>query len=92
MKKARTKQTSTLSPVAVESIADLAVGTADDFNNILTTIMGACSLIDRENLSQAELVKCVALILASAERAARLSNTLMLVATEGRPKKSNLDT
>lgn len=92
MKKTRTKQPSTLSPVAVESIADLAAGTADDFNNILTTIMGACSLIDRENLSQAELVKCVALILASAERAAHLSNTLMLVATEGRPKKSNLDT
>lgn len=92
MKKTRTKQTSTLSPVAVESIADLAAGTADDFNNILTTIMGACSLMDRDNLSQAELLKCVALILASAERAAVLSGTLMLVATEGRLKKSNFNT
>lgn len=91
MKKTCTKKIPLLPPVAPESIAALAAEIADDFNNILTTIMGACSLIDRDDLTNTELLKCVTLILASAERAADLSNTLMLVATDGRPKKSNFN-
>ena len=90
MKKSRTKQIP-LVPAAPESIAALAAGIADDFNNILTTIMGACSLINKHNLTNDELLKCVALILASAERATVLSSTLMLVATKELPKKSNFN-
>ena len=59
----------------------LAGGMADDFNNILTTVMGACSLIDRDDPANEELLQYVALIRASAEHAANLSNRLMHVGT-----------
>ena len=64
-------------------MASLAGGMADDFNNILTTVMGACSLIDGENAASGELLQCVALIRASAEHAADLSGRLMHVGTSG---------
>ena len=64
-----------------ESVAVLAGGMADDFNNILTTVMGACSLIDREDPGNNELLQYVAIIRASAERAAALSNELMLASS-----------
>ena len=54
---------------------------ADEFNNILTTVMGACSLIDRDNPVNGELMKYVALIRASAEHAADLSGRLMQAGT-----------
>ena len=60
-----------------ESLAALAGGMADDFNNILTTVMGACSLIDKHDPGNGELLQCVALIRASAEHAAALSDRLM---------------
>ena len=91
MKKSRTRHTTAPAPQAPDLMFALAAGMADDFNNILTTIMGACSLIDRDDLTKAELLKCTALIQASAEHAADLSGTLMLVATEVLPKKSNLN-
>ena len=78
MKKSRTKHTTTPPTEIPESLAALAGGMADDFNNILTTVMGACSLIDREDPGNNELLKYVAIIRASAERAAALSNRLML--------------
>lgn len=62
-------------------MAVLAGGMADDFNNILTTVMGACSLIDREQPGNVELLQYVAIIRASAERAAALSNRLMLASS-----------
>jgi len=58
-------------------MAALASGMADDFNNILTTVMGACSLIDRDDPANSELLQYVALIRASAEHAADLSDRLM---------------
>lgn len=58
-------------------MASLAGGMADDFNNILTTVMGACSLIDRDDPANGELLEYVALIRASAEHAAQLSDRLM---------------
>lgn len=64
-------------------MASLAGGMADEFNNILTTVMGACSLIDGENSANGELLQCVALIRASAEHAADLSGRLMHVGTSG---------
>jgi len=57
---------------------------ADDFNNILTTVMGACSLIDRDDPANRELLQCVALIRASAEHAADLSGRLMHAGTKER--------
>ena len=49
---------------------------ADDFNNILTVVLGACSLIDMDDPANAELLKYVALIRSSAERAALLADSL----------------
>ncbi|NTW80858.1 MAG: hypothetical protein HGB32_12045 [Geobacteraceae bacterium] len=58
-------------------MAALASGMADDFNNILTTVMGACSLIDKDDPNNRDLHQCVELIRTSAEHAAALSVTLM---------------
>lgn len=58
-------------------MAVLADSMADDFNNILTVILGASSLIDCDSKSPPELLMCVTLIRASAEHAASLSNRLM---------------
>lgn len=49
---------------------------ADDFNNILTVVLGACSLIDMDDPANAELLEYVALIRSSAERAAVLADSL----------------
>lgn len=91
MKNTRAKNNASTPPQNPESMAALAGGLADDFNNILTTVMGACSLIDRDDLTDAELHKCVELIRVSAEHAAVLSSDLMLVANEERKKKLELD-
>jgi nitrogen-specific signal transduction histidine kinase len=77
MKKSRKKHTQLPPPETPESMAALAEGMADNFNNILTTVMGACSLIDRDDPANVELLQYVALIRASAERAAALSDRLM---------------
>lgn len=81
MKKSRSKLMSSTPPAAPESMAALAGGMADDFNNILTTVMGACSLIDRDDTANGELLHCVELIRASAEHAANLSRRLMCAGT-----------
>lgn len=62
-------------------MAVLAGKMADDFNNILTTVMGACSLINKDDPANGELLQCVALIRASAEHAAELSDRLMQAGT-----------
>lgn len=49
---------------------------ADDFKNILTVVLGACSLIDMDDPANAELQQYVALIRSSAERAALLADSL----------------
>lgn len=82
MKHSRKKHTSRLAPKFPDSIAELANGMADDFNNILTTLMGACSLIDKDEPVNKELLQYVALIRASAERAAVLSDKLVRVSTQ----------
>lgn len=58
------------------AIQTLASGLADDFNNILTVIMGACSMIDMDYSAKPELQRCVTLIRSSAEHAALLSEQL----------------
>lgn len=77
MKKPRSKLMSSPPPAAPESMAALAGGMADDFNNILTTVMGACSLIERDEPDNNELLHCVELIRSSAEHATLLSRRLM---------------
>jgi len=67
-----------------QSIAALACGIADDFNNILTTVLGACSLIVKDDPANSELLQYVALIRASAERAASLSGRLVCASTAER--------
>lgn len=57
----------------------LAGGLADDFNNILTVILGACSLIDMDSSANSELLRSVALIRTSAEHAATLTGRLALM-------------
>ncbi|MDD2733530.1 MAG: histidine kinase dimerization/phospho-acceptor domain-containing protein [Desulfuromonadaceae bacterium] len=69
------------SPKVPQKIVALAEGMADDFNNILTTVMGVCSLIDKDDPGNKELIQYVSLIRTSAERAAVLSDRLMHVAT-----------
>lgn len=83
MNKYRTKhKTSAVAPPqAQESMNALAEGMADNFNNILTTVLGACSLIDKDDPANVELQHCVALIRDSAERAAALSDRLVNVST-----------
>ncbi len=63
-------------PAPPVSAVNLANGIVDDFNNILTTVMGACSLIDKEAAGSTELLQYVNIIRASAERAASLSDKL----------------
>jgi nitrogen-specific signal transduction histidine kinase len=79
MKNYRKKHKPASTPERTESMAALAGGMVDDFNNILTTVMGACSLIDREDPANDELLQYVEVIRASAERAALLSVRLMRV-------------
>lgn len=85
MKKTNTRHTILTHPPSPssESIAALACGMADDFNNILTTVLGACSLIDMDDPANSELLQYVALIRVSAERAAVLSDRLARVCTKG---------
>ena len=83
MKKSHSKPVSSPPPVPPESMAALADGMADDFNNILTTVMGACSLIDRDDSANVELLQCVELIRVSAEHATLLSRRLMRAGTMG---------
>ncbi|MDD2365280.1 MAG: hypothetical protein PHN84_03880 [Desulfuromonadaceae bacterium] len=67
-----------------ETMGSLAVGMADNFNNILTTVMGACSLIVKDDPVNIELLKYVNLIRSSAERGAVLSDKLVHASEEGR--------
>jgi hypothetical protein len=77
MRKLQNKRAANQLPEAPVSMSIMARGMADDFNNILTMVLGACSLIDKDNPANLGLMQYVALIRASAERAAVLSDHLM---------------
>ncbi len=79
MKKSGKKHTSAPPSGMSQSMAALAGGMADDFNNILTVVLGACSLIDMDDPANARLLQYVALIRSSAERAAVLADSLAAV-------------
>ena len=80
MKNNSTKHTCSIKthPHSTESVAALASVMADNFNNILTTVLGACTLIDRDDATSKELSLYVSLIRVSAERAAALSIKLKI--------------
>ena len=61
----------------LESIGTLAGGVAHDFNNILTVIIGACTLLKMNAGDNPKQVQLVAQINDSAERAAKLTQSLL---------------
>lgn len=66
----------------------LAAELSDDFNNILTVILGACSLIDLGAADNRELNRSVTLIRTSAEHAIALTDRLAHMS--GAPPKADI--
>jgi PAS domain S-box-containing protein len=61
----------------LESIGVLAGGVAHDFNNILTVIIGATALLEMEIHDNSEQLTLISQISSSAERATRLTQSLL---------------
>ena len=61
----------------MESVAALAGGVANEFNNILTMIMGAATILDMRLRDDAELGAFARQVLESSERAASLTQGLL---------------
>lgn len=61
----------------LESIGTLAGGVAHDFNNILTVIIGACTLLEMNATAYPEQMPFVSRIRNYAERAAQLTQNLL---------------
>lgn len=61
----------------MEAIGLLAGGVAHDFNNILTVIMGYCSVLERESQSNSSLKEATDQIMSSTEKAAQLTKGLL---------------
>ncbi|OGR30589.1 MAG: hypothetical protein A2X83_06890 [Desulfuromonadales bacterium GWD2_54_10] len=61
----------------MDSIGTLAGGVAHDFNNIITVIMGACTLLMMKMKSDPGIEPFVKQILDSSERAAKLTHSLL---------------
>jgi PAS domain S-box-containing protein len=61
----------------MDSIGALAGGVAHDFNNILTVIIGACSLLDVNSFEDPDHAALIAQISKSAGRAAKLTRSLL---------------
>lgn len=66
----------------------LAAELSDDFNNILTVILGACSLIDMGAADDRELNRSMTLIRTSAEHAIALTDRLAHMS--GAPPKADI--
>lgn len=61
----------------LDSIETLAGGVAHNYNNILTIIIGACSMLEKNVAGHPEQLTLITLINDSAERAARLTQSLL---------------
>lgn len=61
----------------LDSIGTLAGGVAHDFNNILTVIIGACALLEKCTIDNREQLDLVTQINESAERASKLTQSLL---------------
>ncbi len=69
----------------LESIGQLAGGVAHDFNNVLSGILTAASLLDDPKFGLDDKArKYVSMILKSSERAADLTNSLLSISRRGR--------
>jgi signal transduction histidine kinase len=62
----------------LESVGALAGGVADDFNNILTVIIGACTLLEMNAAGHPEQMTVISRIRSYAERAAQLTQDLLV--------------
>ncbi|MHB8056844.1 MAG: sensor histidine kinase [Desulfuromonadaceae bacterium] len=61
----------------LDSIETLAGGAAHNYNNILTIIISACSMLEKNAIGQPEQLTLISLINDSAERAASLTQKLL---------------
>jgi PAS domain S-box-containing protein len=75
----------------MESIGTLAGGVAHDFNNILTVIMGACTMLQMKLEKDVELGPFVQQILSSSERAAKLTHNLLAFSRKQVIKPTSVD-
>ncbi len=64
-------------PQKIRQFRDLANEVADDFNNILTIIIGACTLLEMNGGDNPEQMEYVARIRSNADRAASLAQSLL---------------
>lgn len=83
----RNKRVFAPSADTTESMSVLADSLVDDFNNILTIILGASSLIDCDSKTPPELLMCISLIRTSAEHAASLSCRLVQMCSARKHRK-----
>ncbi|NLH74979.1 MAG: PAS domain S-box protein [Verrucomicrobia bacterium] len=70
----------------LEAVGQLAAGVAHDFNNVLTTILGNGSLLQSDLPPGSRVHGYVKQIIASAERAAKLTKQLMLFSRKQSPR------
>ncbi|HEY3309893.1 MAG TPA: PAS domain S-box protein [Desulfuromonadaceae bacterium] len=75
----------------MDSIGTLASGVAHDFNNILTVIMGSCTLLMMKAKSDPELEPFAQQILDSSERAAKLTHSLLAFSRKQNIRLSSAD-
>ncbi len=77
----------------MEAIGQLAGGVAHDFNNILAAILGNANLLAEEKNLSAEAGECTREISSAAERAAALTNQLLLFSRRQvmQPRQLNLN-
>lgn len=61
----------------LDSIGTLAGGVAHNYNNILTIIISACTMLKKNAIGQPEQLKLISLINNTAERAAKLNQSLL---------------
>lgn len=75
----------------LESIGTLAGGVAHDFNNILTVIIGACALLEKSAIGNREQLELVTQINESAERASKLTQSLLTFSRKQAVSKQSED-
>ena len=75
----------------MDSIGTLASGVAHDFNNILTVIMGSCTLLMMKAKSDPELQPFAQQIQDSSERAAKLTQNLLAFSRNQKMRMGSAD-
>lgn len=75
----------------MEALGRLTGGLAHDFNNFLTIIGGAASLLERPGLTQEKRQRCVRTIADTAERASQLTKQMLAYARSQPLEPANFD-